>query len=333
MRERLGTFYRGLLAGRRELGMRLPDVAPFKGYFPADVAFDIYAAHVAHVLVVEARHLVPWSIEHHPAVELDQLLAGASYFARIKPSKRTPPPDIKADRDFMQRPENVLTGELNSDPRIGFEFVTGKTSVTHATLVGATELETLCHLTVWLRDNVGHGPLQDGHIVERMNGLRWLDQRLRVFPGTAVAIANQGCHSAAKLLVDLARSVNIPLLHSLSLDSHTGDSHAMFLDRTHAGLVTDGAARGRGCAGTPTRSTRAKGRSVFRSTSAPARCYRRGRRISASSTRRGCHPRSCRGRASCRISRRCFPIAATDTTREASTNRTGITGRCSAAGS
>jgi hypothetical protein len=248
MRGRLGAFYQGLLAGRRDLGIRLPDVAPFKGYFAADVAFDIYAAHVAHVLVVEARHLVPWSIERRPAVELDQLLAGASYFARIKPSKRTLPPDIQADRDFMQRPENVLTGELNSDPRIGFDFVTGKTSMTHATLAGATELETLCHLTAWLRDNVGHGPLGDGHLVDRMNGLRWLDQRLRAFPGMPWAIANQGCHSAAKLIVDLARSVNIPLLHTLSLDSHSGDAHTMFLDRTHAGLVYGwGGARPRMC--------------------------------------------------------------------------------------
>ena len=50
-------------------------------------------------------------------------------------------------------------------------------------------------------------------------------------------MANLGCHSASKLMVDLARSVNIPLLHARALDASTGETKEHFLSRTHGSLV------------------------------------------------------------------------------------------------
>ena len=241
MKNRMDAFYRKLATGERDLGIRLPNAAKFKTFkvfFTADEAFDMYAAHVAHVLYVEAKRLVPWSIQSRPAAELDQLLASGSYFARIIPSPAPNeyPAGIQANRDFQEAPENEDLAELIGDPRIGFDFLSGKTSSPHENLIAKTELETLVNLTVWLRDNVAHGPMDDKQL-ERVAGQHWLDERLHAFPGGKLAIAIQGCHSATKLMVDLARSVNIPLLSVRSLDGEKGDKACHFFSRTHGGLV------------------------------------------------------------------------------------------------
>ncbi|HEY2433992.1 MAG TPA: hypothetical protein VGI12_15060 [Vicinamibacterales bacterium] len=238
MRRRFDSFYAGIAAHAPDLHMRLLDPAKGKHQrIPADVAFDLYAAHAAHVIYVEAHHLVPWSIADRPAVEVDRLLASTGYVARLKPTSRTYPDGIEANRDFQDLPENIALGEYLSDPRIGFDFVTGKTSASGRSLVGRTELDTLRNLTAWLRDNVNHGPLNDPDKDARARQLAWLDDRLRMLPGTQTAMANEGCHSAAKLLVDLARSVNIPLLSTRALDDASGVKDNSFLSRTHAGLV------------------------------------------------------------------------------------------------
>ena len=139
--QRLDLFYRRLAAGSREMGMHGPsptliDPDSNRAYFTADQAFELYAATVAHILWVENRHLVPWSIQSRPGPELDMLLASSSYCARIKPaSNNTYPAAIRAGRDFMELPEHDQLGDLNGDPRIGFDFLTGKTSATHRSLV------------------------------------------------------------------------------------------------------------------------------------------------------------------------------------------------------
>jgi hypothetical protein len=51
------------------------------------------------------------------------------------------------------------------------------------------------------------------------------------------AMAVTGCHSGAKLMVDLARSINIPLLHVRALDNDLGDQPGYFFSRTHGGLI------------------------------------------------------------------------------------------------
>jgi hypothetical protein len=238
---RLELFYRRIAAHAPDLTIKLPTEKDVDQsghfYYTADVAFDVYAAQVAHVLYVEARRLVPWSIQALPAGQMDELLNSSAYFARIGPSKgNTYPAGIQAGRDFTDPPENDGLGELIGDPRIGYDFVSGKTSATHKSLIGKTELETLANLTVWLRDNVTHGPLE-GDAVARVKVQRWLDQRLQPSKGSKTAMAVTGCHSGAKLLVDLARSVNIPLLHVRALDNELGDGAGHFFSRTHGGLI------------------------------------------------------------------------------------------------
>jgi hypothetical protein len=241
MKSRIEGFYQKLMRGEKNLVMHLPTVDkidPRSGaaYFTADQAFDSYAAYAAHVLYVEAKRLVPWSIANRPAVEVDVLLASESYFSRILPSANTDsnyPAGIKANRDFAEPPEDNALGELNGDPRIGFDFVSGKTSASHKSLIGKNELETLAHLTVWLRDNFGHGAFENQ--IKHSAAQRWLPDRLTAAPGLAYAVANIGCHSASKMMVDLARSVNIPLLHVRAQESESTDGH--FFNRTHGGLV------------------------------------------------------------------------------------------------
>ena len=239
LKDRFESFYRKLEKGDKNLGMRLASVdnidkASGRAYFASDQAFDLYAAHAAHVLYVEANRLVPWSIVSRPAEELDVLLAGDRYVSRILPSATTQyPPAIKPNRDFGETPENDALGELNGDPRIGFDFLSGKTSASRRTLIGTDPLETLANLTVWLRDNVGHGDLENS--IAHAKTQRWLQDRLSILPGTGVAVANHGCHSASKLMVDLARSVNIPLLHVRSQETDATSGH--FFNRTHGGLV------------------------------------------------------------------------------------------------
>ena len=243
MKGRIEEFYRRLLAKSPDLGMYLPspdtiDSHSGCAFFTAEQAFDVYAAHVAHVIYVEAQHLVPWSIQSDPTVELDELLGSSSYFARIARSSggNQYPAGIQANRDFAETPENNGLGELNGDPRIGYDLLSGKRSATHKSLIGETQLQTLVHLTAWLRDNVGHGPM-DGSARELVKKYRWLDERLRPLPGENVALALDGCHSASKLMVDLARSVNIPLLHTRAYDNQTTPGNGSFFNVTHGGLV------------------------------------------------------------------------------------------------
>jgi hypothetical protein len=235
-RARIELFYQHLVAQDRDLGMHLPDADKARGYFTSDMAFDIFAAHVAHVVYVDAHNLVPWQIDKLPADEIDELVCSVNYFAMINPSSATLPAGIQARRDLQDLTENNGLEEYLSDPRIGYEFLSGKTTVKGTNLIGKDPLDTLKNMTIWLRDNVDHAEI-DGKNGDRAKQLHWLDERLRKFPGKQQAIANIGCHSAAKLMVDLARSVNIPLLHCRSLDASSGEDKVNFLSRTHGSLV------------------------------------------------------------------------------------------------
>lgn len=235
-KSRIEQFYNRLETGDRDLGMKLPDPEKAQGCYSSDVAFDIFAAHVAHVVYVEAHDLVPWKIENRPADELDELLNSTSYFSMIRPSSKSEPAGIAPLRDLQDTPENDGLQEYISDPRIGYEFLSGKTSTKQRSLIGKDELETLKNLTLWLRDNVDHATIDD-QAGERAKKLRWLDERLRAFPGQKTAMANIGCHSATRLMVDLARSVNIPLLHVRALDATLGVQNIDYMSRTHGGLV------------------------------------------------------------------------------------------------
>ncbi|HVS69847.1 MAG TPA: hypothetical protein VHQ47_01175 [Phycisphaerae bacterium] len=233
---RVEELYGKLMAGDRNLGMHLPEAEKASGYYTVEQAFDIYAAHVAHVVYVEAKGLVPWKVEDLPADELDALVSAESYFAMIKPTGQALPAGIQARRDFQDVSENEWLGEYISDPRIGYEFLSGKTSTTGRSLIGKNRWETVKNITIWMRDNVDHGGIDD-QVGTRAKKLRWLDERLRRFPGQQTVMANQGCHSASKLFVDLARSVNIPILSVRSLDPTDGQKKENYFSRTHGSLI------------------------------------------------------------------------------------------------
>ena len=243
MKGRIETFYKDLLAGKKDLGIHLPSEkqieAAGEAYWTADQAFDMYAAHVAHVIYMEGKHLVPWSITEHPADEIDELVGPFAYCARIVPCKAPPkyPPGIQANRDFQAAPENSSLVEYLGDPRVGYEFLSGKASASHQNLIGATELETLRNITAWARDNVGHGELDGKMMAELARSKHWLEGRLQAPRGQREIIMELGCHSMAKLLVDLARSVNIPLLHARSIDPMLDSPSEQFFSHTHGALI------------------------------------------------------------------------------------------------
>lgn len=216
-KSRISDIYDRLHTDEPDLGLNLPteqNVNPAGFiYFTAEQAFDVYAAHAAHSLHVEFSHLVPWSVITRPAVELAVLFSSASYHSIILPSQTVGyPAGIQAGQDFQGTPENHNMGELNGDPRIGYFFLTGRTSASRQSLIGENELQTLANLTIWLRDNFSHGNIPR----EDTRYYRWLADRLRPARGNQCALANNGCHSASKLMVDMARSINIPLLHARS---------------------------------------------------------------------------------------------------------------------
>jgi hypothetical protein len=237
MKRRIEEIYLELCNGVAHLNLHYPstqNIDPLSNcaYFTAEQAFDVFAAHAAHALYVEFHRLVPWSLTTRPPAELAVFFSSTSYHSIIGKSANTSyPSGIQPGRDFMEAPENNALAEFNGDPRTGFNFLTGKTSTSHKSLLGRNELETLANLTTWIRDNVAHGGS------DRTDYHRWLEDRLHPMPGMHVAIANVGCHSASKLMVDMARSVNIPLLHTRALDNTMTNSDGSFLNRTHGGLV------------------------------------------------------------------------------------------------
>jgi len=215
-KDRLEELFQALLRGNDSLGIHCPDprVAMSwqtgKYYLSADEAFDIYAAHVAHVFYLEATNRVPWSVTNLPPQELEELLASYSYHSKIMPSLETGyPPHIRAGRDFRRPFREYGADALVCDPRGGYRFIRGERSTLHRDLLGATEEETVKNLTWWFHNNVRHaGP---GEYLSREERIQhaYLKDRLR-HRGQGV-MAPAGCHAAANLFYDLAKSVNIPL--------------------------------------------------------------------------------------------------------------------------
>jgi len=245
-KDRLNELFQALLREDNNLGIHCPDPRVAissqtgKYYLSADEAFDVYAVHVAHVFYLEATNRVPWSITNLPPAELEEFLASYNYQSRIVPTaimNLNYPPHIQANRDF-QRPfrENSINN-LICDPRDGYRFIRGETSSLRRDLLGATEEETLKNLTWWFYNNVRHtGPGEYGSRAERVQ-YAYLKDRLR-YRGVGVA-SPAGCHTAANLFYDMAKSVNIPLKVAGFFDrepaSETETGH--YGSTMHGGLV------------------------------------------------------------------------------------------------
>ncbi len=178
---------------------------------------------------------MPWSLTQSTPGELDQMLASYNYQSIILPSsERGYPTHIQAARDYQQTTASDGTWALLCDPRAGYRFMTG-TSPDHdfqqERLLGRTETETLFKLTTFFRKNVAHG---GGETREQLLRRSQLDDRLQYEEGGLI-VASAGCHGAAQLFQDLARSVNIPLLNIATQTDPDTDGH--FGNRTHRGLI------------------------------------------------------------------------------------------------
>jgi hypothetical protein len=158
---RIGEIFGKLAKGERDLGLRCADPEKiktgFRMYLTAPEAFDVYAAHVAHVFYVESRRLVPWSITARSGPELDELLSSDRYHSRMIPSQDSYPPGIRPDNAFQQPPRISDSWDTVCDPRTGFAFLSGKNASDHLSLIGRDERETLENITAWMYANVGHG--------------------------------------------------------------------------------------------------------------------------------------------------------------------------------
>jgi hypothetical protein len=136
------------------------------------------------------------------------------------------------------------------DPRVAYEFLSGgSNSSSRTNLLGATEMETLKKLTWWFYENVAHGDARDAQTtaVLRTPSVFLSDRlvaRSDTFytpPSRPLVIANAGCHSAANLFYDLAKGVNIPVLHVASTEPDRYSSFPLprvYIDYgRHSGLV------------------------------------------------------------------------------------------------
>lgn len=240
-KQRLEEIFFKLANDEPDLGLDCPDpthshpATHNRMYLTAEQAFDVFAAHVAHVLFVEARHMVPWSVAQSSNGELDQLLASYNYQSIIRPSGESNyPTGIEPARDYQQTTASDATSALLCDPRVGYRFMTG-TLAEHryqrSNLVGPSEEQTLINLTYFFRKNVAHG---GGESLEQLDQRSLLKDRLKLEESNMIW-ATAGCHGAAQLFQDLARSINIPLLN---IGTQTDpDTSGHYGNRTHRGLI------------------------------------------------------------------------------------------------
>ena len=215
---RLDDLFGWLMQGVPDLGLACPDThvaMTFRAevYLRESEAFGIYAAHVAHALYLEVTGRVPWSLVTVPDEELQVMFASPSYFVRaagdLLPTGR---PNDPAHTFVL--PERAWFGDgMICDPRAGYRFLTGFSSESGANLLRATEADTLAQISVWLAHDVGHGGDEEQTLDARMD-YSYLTDRLtrRSYRTQRIAWAGAGCHSATSIVLDLARSVNIPLL-------------------------------------------------------------------------------------------------------------------------
>jgi hypothetical protein len=223
-------------------------------FFTANQAFDTYAAHVAWTIYVEVNHLVPWSILNHPPVELAELFDARRHHTRFPARSFVHASGYQNPADY---PTHILDGrdywnatsrksaawEAVCDPRVGYQFLSGARSTSGANMIGANQVATLKNLTWWFHNDAAHGAPQDSQTATLFtNSSFFLSNRLQArpdafFPSQPLVIANAGCHSAGNLFYDLAKSINIPILHvAVTMPDPPGAKIHIDFGR-HTGLV------------------------------------------------------------------------------------------------
>ena len=218
--ERFDDLYAQLYVGEEKLDAACIDAknavssaSGSKGYtfYTEQQAFDIYAAHAAHVLYTEAMGLVSRSIFNHPDSELAEMLHSDRYFRHIEitqgyqsNSQGYYPSNIKPERDFIKLYEQ---GDADyfviCDPRDGYRYLRDHN------LIGQTQEQTLTNISLFFKENVFHADRKYGSHLRQKNN-KTLATRLLRDPSGGIPVA--GCHGAADTFRDLARSINIPLI-------------------------------------------------------------------------------------------------------------------------
>jgi hypothetical protein len=198
-------------------------------FFPRDRALTTYLVHVAHALYLEATDALPWKLFNRPDEEIQEILSSDRYFARIKPlpEGNYVPHGIMAGRDFQLLNEYRRSMSALCDPRVGHVLATQEG------LIGENERDTLVRLSAWLHDFAVHGPDNIDYKDRTYLSTRVLKKSWQGSDYGYLAIG--GCHGAASLLKDLARSVNIPLLHVESMENNFACQE--WNSRTHGGLA------------------------------------------------------------------------------------------------
>ena len=216
------------MARQPNLSLRFKPNPPGGGmstFIPAATASDVFLAHAAHALYLEANQMVSWSLAEMDDAELLELLCSNRYHSRIVPStiaSLTPPfypAHILPGRDFQL---SFDSDGYFCDPRLGFNFLRGARSTSGKNMIAGSARKTMIGLTDWCASSVQHGDLTSVGV--DFNAWFQFEDRLR---GTApagggpVVITRNGwgCHSTANVLHLLARSVNIPLVRIKTHDS------------------------------------------------------------------------------------------------------------------
>ncbi len=251
-KDRLNQIFNLLLNREPNLRLDCPSDSQPRSYaakfLTHNQAFDIYAAHLAHVFLLEVTHAVPWSFLSFPEAEQEELLASHRYHAHLV----TPPTDfafalpsnIALNRDFQKLPERSVDYSSICDPRIGYRFMRGVTSTAEIDLLGSTPEKTLINLTIWATNNIAHHLNIEARETPMDSRLGGLEKRLRGVDNPEMnrsVPGYYGCWTNANILHDLARSVNIPLFISNYSPIDPLQSMTMhrrhFLEIVHAGLI------------------------------------------------------------------------------------------------
>lgn len=255
-KQRLNELFRALVRGETDLGLQCPDplvaISDQKGtYWSTEEAFDVFAAHVAHALYLEAEDKVPWRLSDHPPLEIQEILSSDRYYGIILAAPYNYYPDhIQPGRDYQGQAGAKDFAILRCDPRVGYHFMRGlgpdfpnvkpllDFPYQSEDLVGNTPEATLTNLTFWVSRWVIHGSSVGSFSVNELANHSFLKDRLRVreIEGLKGVHALSGCHQSANLVRDLARSVNIPLLLTKTLNQPPKPGGGHYLNLVHGGV-------------------------------------------------------------------------------------------------
>ncbi len=220
-------------------------------FYAAEEAFDVFTAHVAHSLFLEAKEIFPWRLKDHHAEEIQEILSSDRYVSLIKPNDEFVeyPADILPGRDYQSLYDENGRGIGLCDPQDGYYFMQEEF------LVGTTEQETLANIMDWMRRKVSHGvefssvdpsvKIEHVFLHDRLTVREWVN-----FGGDtwrALLLAYNGCHGAASDFRNLARSMNIPVLVGFSREDDQSYYNMNLWTTSHAGLCWKWKARDGRC--------------------------------------------------------------------------------------